>query len=258
MSLRIYLAAVTAILLSACSGISSADKIAGLDGTGWVLASLPPRALLPGSIVTLNFEDGRISGTDGCNRYSGAYQASDLNLQITSDMAATMMACDEPVMRQATAFLSGLKQVRSYRIAAGQLVLFSADDVLLASLAPQSKGLAGTAWQVIGYNNGRQAVVSALTDTTLSMFFASDGKVSGSAGCNNYSAAYTSAGPALSIGPAATTRKMCGTPPNIMEQEQQFLAALATVASARQEAGRLELRTASGALAVSLARDTAE
>jgi heat shock protein HslJ len=173
-------------------------------------------------------------------------------------MAATMMACDESVMQQATAFLTRLNQVRSYRIAAGQLVLLSADDVLLASLAPQVKGLAGTAWQVTGYNNGRQAVVSALADTTLSMAFSADGKVSGSAGCNNYSAAYTLAGPVLRIGPAATTRKMCGAPPNIMEQEQQFLAALATVASVRQEGGRLELRTASGALAVSLARDTAD
>jgi heat shock protein HslJ len=39
-----------------------------------------------------------------------------------------------------------------------------------------------------------------------------------------------------------------------MEQEQQFLKALETVATARQEADRLELRTADDALAVSLGR----
>jgi heat shock protein HslJ len=36
-----------------------------------------------------------------------------------------------------------------------------------------------------------------------------------------------------------------------MAQEAQFLAALATTASARREGDRLELRTAGGALAVS-------
>ena len=41
-----------------------------------------------------------------------------------------------------------------------------------------------------------------------------------------------------------------------MEQEAGFLAALATVASARREGSRLELRTASGALAVSLVADS--
>jgi heat shock protein HslJ len=45
---------------------------------------------------------------------------------------------------------------------------------------------------------------------------------------------------------------MCAEPDRIMEQEQQFLRALTTVATARQEGSRLELRTAEEALAVSL------
>jgi heat shock protein HslJ len=39
-----------------------------------------------------------------------------------------------------------------------------------------------------------------------------------------------------------------------MEQEQQFLKALGTVATARLEGERLELRTATGALAATLAK----
>jgi heat shock protein HslJ len=47
---------------------------------------------------------------------------------------------------------------------------------------------------------------------------------------------------------------MCVEPEGVMEQEQRFLKALETVATARQEAGRVELRTADGAMAVTLKR----
>jgi len=43
----------------------------------------------------------------------------------------------------------------------------------------------------------------------------------------------------------------------VMEQEQQFLKALETVATVSQEGNRLELRRADGALAVTLAREPA-
>jgi heat shock protein HslJ len=49
---------------------------------------------------------------------------------------------------------------------------------------------------------------------------------------------------------------MCAEPDRIMEQEQQFLKALTTVATARQEGDGLELRAADGALAVSLTKAT--
>lgn len=136
MLFRKYLAVLAVALLAACSVISSPRKAADLDGTDWVLATLPGKRLVGGSVVTLSFADGRVSGTDGCNRYSGAYTASDVQLQFDASMATTMMACAEPLMEQAGAYIAALGQVRSYRIAAGQLILLSADDVLLASLAP--------------------------------------------------------------------------------------------------------------------------
>jgi heat shock protein HslJ len=44
---------------------------------------------------------------------------------------------------------------------------------------------------------------------------------------------------------------MCAQPEGRMAQEAQFLAALASATTARREGDRLELRTASDALAVS-------
>ena len=258
MSVRIGLVVVVSALVAACTAMSSPDKATVLDGTNWVLTALPGKQLVADTFVTLRFEDGRVNGSDGCNRYSGTYTASDMQLQFDANMATTMMACPDSLMQQADAYMATLAQVRSYRIAAGQLILLAADDALLANLRRQDQELAGTTWQVISYNNGRQAVVSVLAGTTMTMMFSADNKLSGSAGCNNYMANYTLTAAALDIGAAAVTRKMCANPATIMEQEQQFLTALQTVAAAQQDGGRLELRTASGALAISLMQAKAQ
>ena len=83
------------------------------------------------------------------------------------------------------------------------------------------------------------------------MVFGNDGKLSGSAGCNNFNATYRAEGSALSIETPAATRMMCAQPEGRMAQEAQFLAALASTAQARREGDRIELRTADDALAVS-------
>lgn len=50
------------------------------------------------------------------------------------------------------------------------------------------------------------------------------GTATGSSGCNTFTGAYTTDGPALDIGPLATTRKACD--PAVMTFEQTYLAAL--------------------------------
>jgi len=261
MNLRVCLVtagiALASLLSAACASMTSAPDVPDLDGTAWVLSALPGRTLVEGATATLRFENGRASGTDGCNRYATSFTADGGKLAFGEAGAATMMACAPEVMEQARAFTSGLGAASRYRIAAGQLQLLGADGAVVASFAPQSLSLASTAWRVTGYNNGRQAVVSVLAGTELSMAFAADGRVSGSAGCNNFMGTYTVSGSALKLGPAATTRKLCAQP-GVMEQEQQFLKALEAVATIRQEGDRAELRSADGALAVSLRKDAAQ
>ncbi len=243
-------------ILSACTAMSPAGDPPELSGTAWVLSSLPGQSLLPDATVTARFEDGRVQGMDGCNRYTSPYTAAGSTLQVGPRGASTQMACPPAVMKQAEAFMSALAGTRTYRIAAGQLQLLTADGAVLATLAAQSHALAGTSWRVTGYNNGKQAVVSVLAGTGLTMAFSADGKVGGSAGCNRYTAAYASEGEKLTFGPAAVTRMMCARPERVMEQEQQFLRALETVATARFEGDRLELRTPQGALAATLTKDS--
>jgi heat shock protein HslJ len=86
--------------------------------------------------------------------------------------------------------------------------------------------LTGVKWEVTGYNNGRQAVVGPLVGTRLNITF-KDGKVSGSGGCNSFHGPFKVDGNALSIGPLATTRKLCPAE-DVMAQEREFIAALQT------------------------------
>jgi heat shock protein HslJ len=253
-----WLAAVFASggFLLACTAMSPAGDTPELNSTAWVLTALPGQTLLPDASVTARFEGGRVQGTDGCNRYSSPYTLDGSTLQVGPRGISTQMACAPAVMKQAEAFMSALAGARTYRIAAGELQLLTAGGTVLATLAAQSQAVSGTAWRVTGYNNGKQAVASVLADTNLTMAFSADGKVSGSAGCNRYTAAYTSEGQKLAFGSVAATRMMCARPERVMEQEQQFLKALSTVATARLEGDRLELRTSEGALAATLTKDS--
>ena len=242
-------------LLAACASATPVTDAPSLDNTAWRLSALPGRTLVADHAATLRFEGGRISGSDGCNRFGGPYTAKGAELKVSSQLATTRMACPPEVDGQATAFVAALTGAAKYRVAEGRLELLAADGTLLATLERQAEMLAGTAWRVTGINNGKQAVVSVLAGTAPTLAFGTDGRASGSAGCNNFTAGYTADGLKVTITEPASTRKMCAEPAGVMEQEQQFLAALATVATARVEGDRLELRRADGALAISATKD---
>ncbi|MCX7097899.1 MAG: META domain-containing protein [Methylococcales bacterium] len=246
------LAALACFALLACTTAKPLSTSDALSGSGWTLNSLQGQAPLPGPSITANFENGKVYGNDGCNQYHTAYTLNADKLSFAKNMATTMMACPEPVMRQASTYASLLMKTASYQIDGAQLVLLDTNHKSLATFSKQSADLAGTSWQVTGSNNGKQAVVSVVKDTTLTLNFGTDGRLSGSAGCNNYTAAYTASGKSLKIEMPASTRKLCAAPVGVMEQEAQFLKALATVATYQLDGKRLQLRTATDALAVSL------
>jgi heat shock protein HslJ len=90
--------------------------------------------VLPGSQVTAEFGlDGTLSGTGGCNRYSGGYKLDGAQIKI-GPLASTMMACMEPagLMEQEGAYLKALEGAASYRLVEGKLELLdSAGQVSL-------------------------------------------------------------------------------------------------------------------------------
>ncbi len=223
-----------------------------IAGTSWVLSTLGGAAVLAEPLVTLNFADGRMSGSDGCNSYSGSYSASGATLTVGKDVVSTMMACAEPIMQQAGAYSTALQAVSSYAITGDTLKLVNANNAELATFAAQTQGLADTQWTATGVNNGKQAVVSLVNGSNITVNFGSDGRVSGSGGCNTFTGSYVASGDTITISQLVSTEMMCMEPTGVMDQEAQLLAALTSAATYRRDGNKLELRTADGALAVSL------
>jgi polar amino acid transport system substrate-binding protein len=117
--------------------------------------------------------------------------------------------------------------------------------------------LAGTKWQVRSYYDPSQAqgMASPLAGTQLSAEFgpsSQEGIVSGSAGCNTYTAGYTVDGDSLSISEAASTRMMCDQPQGIMDQETTYLAALQSASSFKLDAEQLHILNDTGEVVVDL------
>jgi len=165
-----------------------------------------------------------------------------------SGLASTLRACADPgVMEQEGAYLAALQSAAGFEVTSDALFLRNgAGQIVLTYVPKRQTPLEGTSWIADAYNNGRGAVVSVVIGTQITAQF-NAGQLSGSGGCNSYSASYSTSGNAIQIGPAASTRVFCGSPEGVMEQEAAYLAALPTAQVYRIEGNRLFLETSGGA-----------
>jgi heat shock protein HslJ len=106
--------------------------VGGLTGGQWTLQSMSSAAtglvtVIPGTFVTARFEaTGALSGSAGCNNYSGSFTAFDQTLRVSSPLAGGMVFCGDPagIMEQEQLYLSLLQSAVSFQISAGQLSVF--------------------------------------------------------------------------------------------------------------------------------------
>jgi len=222
-----------------------------LAGTSWEMTSVNGRAAVDGTRVTATFDnEGTITGSGGCNTYTYAYETTPPNFINVEPGITTLMACEPAITNQETQYFRALDDAATYVADGETLTLTSADGSTTVSYqAMQEATLAGTSWIVTGYNNGKQAVVSVLAETTLTADFHEDGTLSGSAGCNNYNSTFTVDGSDITISPPASTMMACAEPNGIMEQEAAYLAAIQTAVTYQINGDNMELRDAEGALA---------
>ncbi|HSO83423.1 META domain-containing protein [Thiocapsa sp.] len=210
------------------------------------LVSIEPREVPP----RLAFADDRVSGNVGCNSFSGGYTLEGDRLTIDPRMAITMMACEESLMAVEQAITAHLAAVAGYRQAGQSLKLLDADGVVLILLeALAETPLAGVTWRLDTYNNGKQALVSTVKGTEITLALTAEGTLSGSDGCNRYMSGYTLDEGRLMIGPIATTRMACRGPESVAEQAAAYTAALGLVRGYRIEGEQLWLTTEDGATA---------
>jgi len=207
--------------------------------------------------IDIRFAEGELNGAAGCNRYFGSYSLEgDDGLTVSSEIGSTQMACPPPIAEQEQLYLSLLRQVALWNLETGSLVLRHQDGRALLAYGPAlPASVEGAAWRATGINNGKGGVVSTAS-TSLSTASFVDGTATGSGGCNNFNATYEMTGDEISIGPVAATRKACPEPEGIMDQEQQYFAALGRATQVILSPARLDLRDEEGSLQVSFEEAT--
>ena len=117
--------------------------------------------------------------------------------------------------------------------------------VLLVGCSPSpadSPSLEGTQWVLVTLEGE-----PPLMGTAPSAEFSAD-QIRGSTGCNHYFGTYAASGSDITISDVASTEMYCMDPEGVMDQEQAFLAVLASAASYRLAGARLELLDATGSV----------
>jgi heat shock protein HslJ len=110
--------------------------------------------------------------------------------------------------------------------------------VILAACATSGSGLTGKVWALTELNGAPLVAGSGI-----SAQFTSDGKFSGSAGCNQYNGTYTVTGSSITFpSPIATTMMMCEQP--LMDQEAAYLKALGEAKTFKVQGDQLTLTDA--------------
>lgn len=248
--------AAIAVLLAACGGGASSGS---LENSAWTLTGVDDRQVPPGVLATAIFTtDGQVGGTTGCNSYSGPYETKGGGISM-GPLKQTLAGCTNPEAQALEgAFLILLETADSYAVEDSKLELTDGDSGISARFDRFEADLGGTSWSAVSINTGAEAVRSVVQGTVVTTDFQDGGLLSGNGGCNTYATAYrvegdydVSTGQALQIASISSGGKTCE--PDVMEQEEAFLAALGNSASWVIRAGQLELRASDGALQVQMA-----
>jgi heat shock protein HslJ len=138
--LALLITALAACSASGAGGTHSTqpdNPLGSLEGTSWNAVEVNGTAIAGDVAATerrpqLAFgADGRVSGSDGCNRLTGPYTVKDSNGLAFGPLAGTRMACpgtDELASR----FLSALQGTSRWSVVKERLAIYGATDKPLA------------------------------------------------------------------------------------------------------------------------------
>lgn len=122
--------------------VGSPDSLIGVT---WVTVNLATEDAITGPVAgsepTMEFgEDGSVTGTDGCNTYSGDYTLDGTSISV-GPLATTKMACpDEETQQQSSDFATAMGSAATYRVTNAQLELKAEDGRLLVVANEKTSG----------------------------------------------------------------------------------------------------------------------
>jgi len=221
---------------------ATGSQMVGSDMIGdWNLVSLNGHSLVEGSTITASFDGSQITGS-ACNHYFGDYTIGVDALSF-SGIGSTEMFC-EGTMEQEQEYFDALADINGWSLEGTTLELYGDTAYLVFErIAPASDAsLEGTEWALESFVTGGDAVSSLVANTSISATI-TNGAISGNATCNTYTGTVKVDGAGIKISRIAATEMACETG---MEQESQYLQALAEVSTWKIEGNTLTLSAENG------------
>jgi len=208
---------IAVIAVSACStGTGTSASAPSVDGRTFLSTAVAGHSLVPGSTVRLDFADGRIGASAGCNHLSGPYTVTDGRL-VLGQVAMTAMGCPGPLQDQDAWLVSFLGGATVHT--AGDILTLSNGDVTMPladrAVADPDRPLEGTRWIVDGITTG-DTVSSVPAGVTAAMTI-SDGRLAVETGCNSGGGSVTVAPSTFTVGPLILTKRACEPGPSMVE-----------------------------------------
>ena len=104
--------------------ITGTLSLDSLGGSEWVLSELGwGESVSDAPEITISFDDGKVTGSGGCNRYFAAVAGDTPGELVFSGMGTTRMACPETTMGLERHYLKTLSRASRYSFLGGRLVL---------------------------------------------------------------------------------------------------------------------------------------
>jgi len=204
---------------SSAAGSGAAGTAADLTGKTLVAKEVTGSyAIVPGSTISLTFQNGSLAARAGCNNMFGQYTVSG-NVLNAPQLASTMMACDEALMNQDTWLAAFLASSPTWTYSGGTLTLTNGTDTIALTEAPTGAAvLEDTGWKLVGLISQSGSTVSAIDPTVTAWLRFADGQVLVNAACNSGSGTAKITDTTITFGPIAMTMRACVGPTQDVEQ----------------------------------------
>jgi heat shock protein HslJ len=231
----------------------SGETVSPIEGPMWVLDQKASNleVIAPEYVVTATFDNGKLTGSSGCNRYNTTYTVRGTLLRVSPNISSTLIACNQDASNVESSYIARLPTARSFSVNGSRLIIRTSTkgaDLIYRVLS--ARALRGD-WLVTSYFRPG-AVVSVTAGTTITASFT--GKdISGNAGCNDYSGPYKTDDTKIRIGPVTSTLRACASAA-LTQQESEYLAALDTVRAFGVDANGVTFFRADSGIAVTMAR----
>ncbi len=228
------LAVVSLLIVGGCSDKSDVSTgsssegvtVASLNGKSFVSTAVTGQTLVPGSQITMSFDNGTLRASAGCNSIGGAYTITNSILDGGENFSSTLMGCDTALMAQDEWLAGFLGAAPSLSLDGDVLTMTAKGSTITLSPSAEvpTRPVVGTSWTLETITDAQTAssVPTGVEPPTLRID--ADGQAAIFAGCNTGSADVVVNDSTLSFGPIRLTKMTCSS--DVKRVERSVLGVL--------------------------------